>query len=113
MTCKTHTIATSVDEEGCCSSCGEDLNPIMDIDCTQCPYRSCMNGCRSQYAKNKQLEAENVKLKGDRTRLRLDLRNIVSCHKDHAATMNANWTKIATKMRDIADKAYWVNKRAD
>jgi len=30
-TCCKHTISTSVDEDGCCSSCGEDINHITTL----------------------------------------------------------------------------------
>ena len=36
MTCK-HTIFTAVDEDGCCSSCGKDLNPLFEKHCGGCP----------------------------------------------------------------------------
>jgi len=36
MTCK-HTISTAVDEDGCCSSCGKDLNPLFEKHCGGCP----------------------------------------------------------------------------
>ena len=50
MTCK-HTISTSVDEDGCCSSCGKDLNPLVEKHCVGCPVL-----------------AENARLKKERQR---------------------------------------------
>lgn len=61
-------------------------------------------------AERDRLQSENKKLKKECIRLQLDLRRVVSCYKDHCATMNADWTEIARKMRDIADKAYWESR---
>ena len=52
MTCK-HTIFTAVDEDGCCSSCGKDLNPLFEKHCGGCPVK----------AENANLKAENMELR--------------------------------------------------
>ena len=36
MSCKTHTINSSVDEDGLCVSCGKDLSPRFEKHCGGC-----------------------------------------------------------------------------
>ncbi|KKN75844.1 hypothetical protein LCGC14_0377200 [marine sediment metagenome] len=72
MACK-HTIQTPVDEDGCCVSCGEDLNVIVfEQHCGKCPIIAANTDSEMQQSLL-DLRAENEKLKVDIIALQTDL----------------------------------------